>query len=254
MFFVLSKVLYFLIIPLNWVVGLLLYAVFGKNTKWKKRTRNAALVLTLFISNHFLVNLAIKAWETEIKPVSSLQTYDIAIILGGYSNFEIYPRDRYNFSGRANRLTQAVELYKKGIIKKMLLTGGSGDILMQKRSEALEVESFLLLMGVPQEDIILEPESRNTYENAIFTKAIINRDYPDASCLLITSAFHMRRSKACFDQAGLDYTAYSTDVIGERVRFTPHSLILPNRDGFWRWEMLIKEWLGYMAYWVRGYI
>ncbi len=254
MFFALSKILYFLIIPLNWVVGLLLYAIFGKNSKWKKRCRNAALILTLFISNHFLVNLAIKAWETEVKPVAELATYDVGIILGGYSNFEIYPRDRYNFSKRANRLTQALELYKKGIIKKMLLTGGSGDLLLQKRSEALEVESFLLLMGVRQEDIILEPDSRNTYENAIFTKEILDRDFPNASCLLVTSAFHMRRSKGCFDKAGVKYTAYSTDAIGERVRFTPHSVILPNRDGFWRWEMLIKEWVGCLAYWVRGYI
>lgn len=254
MFFVLSKVLYFLIVPLNWIVGLLLYAVFGKNQKWKKRCRNLAVGLLIFFSNHFIFNLVIKAWESDVIPVSQLETYDIGIVLGGYSNFEIYPRDRYNFSKRANRLTQAVELYKKGIIKKMLVTGGSGSILLDERSEAAEVESYLRSMGIKQEDIILEPDSRNTHENAVFTKAILDQSYPDAKCLLITSGFHMRRSKGCFKKEAVAFTAFSTDVIAERIRVTPNSIFFPNHDGLWRWEMLLKEWVGYIVYWLRGYI
>ncbi len=254
MFFILSKVLYFLIVPLNWVVGLLLYSVFSKNAKWKKRCRNLAVIMIIFFSNHFIFNLVIKAWESDVVPVASLETYDVGIVLGGYSNFEIYPRDRYNFSKRGNRLTQALELYHKGIFKKMLLTGGSGSILLDERSEAAEVESYLLLMGVKQEDIILEPESRNTHENALFTKNILDKDYPNAKCLLITSGFHMRRSRACYKKEGVEFTAFSTDVIGERVRFTPNTILWPNRDGFWRWEMLMKEWVGCVFYWIRGYI
>jgi len=233
---------------------MLLYAIFGKNKKWKLRCRNWAVVLILFFSNHFIFNLVIRAWESDVIAVESLETYDIGIVLGGYSNFEIYPRDRYNFSKRANRLTQAIELYKKGVFKKMLLTGGSGSILLDERSEAAEVEAYLLLMGVKQEDIILEPDSRNTHENATLTKAILDKDYPNAKCLLITSGFHMRRSKGCFRKEQIAFTAFSTDVIGERNRFTPNTLLLPNRDGFWRWEMLMKEWVGYTVYWLRGYI
>ncbi len=254
MFFILSKVLYFLIVPLNWIVGLLLYTIFGKNKKWKRLSRNVAVIMLVFFSNHFIFNLVINAWESDIKPVTSIQTHDIGIVLGGYSNFEIYPRDRYNFSKSANRLTQAIELYKKGLIKKMLLTGGSGSMLLDERSEANEVKSFLLLMGIKKEDIILEPDSRNTHENAVFTKAILDKDYPNASCLLITSAFHMRRSKACFNKEGVSFTAFSTDIIAERVRFTPNTILFPNRDGFWRWEMMIKEWVGCVFYWLRGYI
>jgi len=213
-----------------------------------------AVIMVIFFSNHFIFNLVIKAWESDVKPVASLETYDIGIVLGGYSNFEIYPRDRYNFSKRANRLTQALELYHKGVFKKMLLTGGSGSILLDERSEADEVESYLLLMGVKKEDIILEPDSRNTHENALFTKNILDKDYPNAKCLLITSGFHMRRSRACYKKEGVEFTAFSTDVIGERIRVTPNTIIWPNRDGFWRWETLIKEWVGCVFYWLRGYI
>ena len=212
------------------------------------------VILLLFFSNHFIFNLVINVWEIEVKPVANLETYDIGIVLGGYSNFEIYPRDRYNFSKRANRLTQSIELYKKGVFKKMLLTGGSGSLLLNERSEATEVEEYLLTMGVKKEDIILEPDSRNTHENAVFTKRILDKDYPSAKCLLITSAFHMRRSRACYKKEKVTFTAFSTDVIAERTRFTPNTIIFPNRDGFWRWEMLIKEWVGCVMYWLRGYI
>ena len=255
MFFVLSKVLFFLIQPLNWVVGLFLYSVFGKNQKWKKRCRNTSLILLIFFTNHFLFNLVMRGWETDLYPVTELpQTYDIGIVLGGYSNFFLEDQGVYNFSPHANRLTQSVQLYRRGIIKKILLTGGSGGVLKKQPSEAQMLLPYLLESGIPREDIILEPKSRNTHENALFTKQLLSEQYPNASCLLITSAFHMRRSKGCFRKEGVAFTPFSVDPIGERLRFVPGSLLIPNRDGFYRWELLIKEWVGYVVYWMRGYI
>jgi uncharacterized SAM-binding protein YcdF (DUF218 family) len=255
MFFILSKVLFFLIQPLNWVVGLLIYSVFSKKPKWKKRSRNLALIFLVFFTNGFILNLVMRAWETDIQPFSSLsQSYDIGIVLGGYSNFHIQPDERYNFSQGANRLTQALELYKEGKIKKILLTGGSGSFMKDFPSEANEVRPFLLKMGVSENDLIIEPNSRNTHENAVFTKQILEKYFPDSNCLLITSAYHMRRSKGCFKKENIRFTAFSTDILGEEFRLSPANLILPNSMGFSRWELLIKEWIGYAVYWFSGYI
>ena len=255
MFFILSKLLYFLIQPLNWIIGLLIFSVFSKKQKWKNRTRNLAIILLLFFTNPFFLNLVTKAWETDVYAISSLnQTYDIGIVLGGYSNFSLQPRERYHFSGSANRLTQALELYKTGKIKKLLLTGGTGSLWGKPPGEANEIKLFLLKMGVPDSDIIIEPLSRNTRENALYTKGILDATYPDASCLLITSATHMRRSKGCFRKVGIHFTPFSTDIIGEEFRFIPSSLITPTTDGFSRWGLIIKEWIGYIVYWMVGYI
>ena len=256
MFFIISKTLYFLIQPINWVLGTLCYSVFTKNEIRKKRAAIFALIFGLFFTNHFIYNQAIQLWEYDTMHMDDIkEPYDLAIVLGGYSNFHIRPADdRHNFNARANRFTQALELYKKGKVKKLLFTGGSGDILNQNSSEALEIVKFLETMGIPREDYILEPDSRNTRENALFSKKIIDEKFPDARCLLVTSAWHMRRSIGLFKKVNVDFTPFSVDHIGEKTRFVPMSMIVPDRLGFYRWEILIKEIVGYTVYWLKGYL
>ena len=70
---------------------------------------------------------------------------------------------------------------------------------------------------------------------------------------MITAAWHMRRSQACFDKADVKYTPFSVDHIGEQPRLVPASLIIPNSETIWRWEILIKEMVGSVAYKLRGY-
>lgn len=255
MFFILSKALFFMIQPLNWIIGLLIYSIFSKKPKWKKRTRNLAVIFLIFFSNGFVLNLAIKSWETDILPVSALEdSYDIGIVLGGYSNFHLQQEDRYHFSAGANRLTQALELYKEGKVKKLLLTGGSGSLIKKMPNEAELIKPFLLKMGVAENDLIIEPFAKNTHENAVFTNKILKENYPDATCLLITSAYHMRRSKACFKKEEVQFTAFSTDLLGEEIQFSFAALFIPDSGGISRWELLIKEWVGYVVYWLAGYV
>src|SRR5258706_7873052 len=73
------------------------------------------------------------------------------------------------------------------------------------------VKKFLVEIGIPPEDIIIENKSNNTYENAIFTKEILQRDFPNGRFLLFTAAFHMRRAVACFKKVGMEVTPYGTD-------------------------------------------
>ncbi len=255
MFFIFSKVLFFIIQPVNWMVLPLIYAFFGKNKKWKKRCFTVSLTACLFFTNHFIFNQCVRLWEVDTILTPEIEEpYDIGILLGGYSNFFIQPdSDRHNFNERGARFYQTYELYKKGKFKKFLLTGGSGFMFGTSKSEAVLARELLLRLGVPDEDIIVEPDSKNTYENAVFTKEILEEKYPNARCLLITAAWHMRRSQACFDKADVKYTPFSVDHIGEQPRLVPASLIIPNSETIWRWEVLIKEMVGSVAYKLRGY-
>lgn len=256
MFFVLSKVLFFLIQPINWIVWPLIYTLFGKNEKWRKKTLIVSLSAGLFFSNHFIFNQFVKLWEVDTITTSDIkEPYDIGILLGGYSNFFVKPdADRHNFNERGTRFFQAYELYMKGKFKKFLLTGGSGLMFETEKSEAILTRELLLRLGVPDVDIIVEPASRNTFENALFTQEILEEKYSKANLLLITSAWHMRRSIGCFDRVDLKYTPFSVDFAGEENRFVPSSLLIPNSETIWRWEILMKEMIGYMAYRARGYI
>ncbi|MCC6723736.1 MAG: YdcF family protein [Saprospiraceae bacterium] len=255
MFFILSKVLFVLIQPINWVLGLLLFALFTKKPRLRKRMLLWAVVLYIFFTNHLIFNQFAKAWELDTLTADQIQQpYDIGILLGGYSNSQILPNhDRFNFSHRANRFINAYQLYKTGKIKKLLLTGGSGDILQKIPSESVEMQKFLVQIGVPASDIIVEPDSRNTWENAIFTKKILDEQYPNANCLLITSAWHMRRSIGCYEKAGVKFTPYSVDFLSEKDRWAPENSFLPDRAGFYFWEILIKEWVGCIMYKLKGY-
>ena len=256
MFFVLSKTFFFLTQPINWIIIVLLYAVFGKKPKWKKRALYLGVSMLVFFTNHFIFNEVVRLWEKDTLTADKITTtYDIGILLGGFTNFEILPQhDRYHFSERANRLTQTLELYYEGKIKKILITGGSGTIILQQRTEADVTAQLLEKYGIPKEDIIVENQSRNTRENALFTKKLLDKNYPNSNLLLITSAFHLRRSMGCFRKVGVAFTPYAVDFLGEERRFHPEYILIPNSWCLFRWGLITREWAGYIMYYLVGYM
>jgi len=254
MFFVLSKTLFFLLTPINWIVGLLLYAFFGKHERRTRRAFKWGLVLLVVLSNPFLSNTAFKWWEQEAVPISQLDgVYDIAIVLGGFSDIQEYPRDRLHLSEAADRLTNALELYKTGKVRKILVTSGSAMVVGEKISEGKIAGEFLARIGIPESDVIIEPNSRNTHENALFTAQILKEKHPNARCLLITSAFHFPRARRTFKKAGVEFTDFPTDILSDPMKWTPQKLILPSVRSLSAWQILIKEWVGLAAYKILGY-
>jgi uncharacterized SAM-binding protein YcdF (DUF218 family) len=256
MFFVLSKILFFIIQPIMWLIGLLSWAFFTKNDVKKRKILRGVFFMTVVLTNPFLMNQTYKLYETPVVPISSLRdTFDIAIVLGGFSNFNTTANDRLNFGPSVNRLTDAIDLYKKGLVRKLLISGGDGSLLGQKSAEALRVEPFLLAMCVRQEDILLESNSRNTHENALFSKQLIDSLQPNTSkLLLITSASHMPRSMGCFRKVGLEVKAFPAHFVGEKPSWDTGYWLKPNSQAFVNWETIIKEWIGYVVYSLQGYI
>jgi uncharacterized SAM-binding protein YcdF (DUF218 family) len=242
---------------MSWLAIGLVYALITRNPKRRRNALWAIAALFFFFSNHFICNQVFKWWEPDIETSKVLTTpYEVGILLGGYSNPYIIPgNDRYNLSERGNRLVNTLELYHKGKIKKILLTGGSGSLYSPNYVESDEVLVFLKTMGVPDTNIIVEGRSRNTWENAKFTKMLLEKQYGKSlpRCLLITSAWHMPRSAACFKRAGLTVEIYPVDYITECDRWAPDYWLLPEKLGFYRWELLIKEWIGCLAYKLKGY-
>src|SRR5258706_528699 len=123
-------------------------------------------------------------------------SYSWGIILTGITKYETGPPDRIYFSCGADRVTHTVQLYKLGKIKKILVSGGSGSLDSPDRKEANEVAEALMLMGIPAKDIVTESESRNTHESAEAVKKMLTGQAVPSECLLITSAYHLRRSLA----------------------------------------------------------
>lgn len=102
---------------------------------------------------------------------------------------------------------------------------------------------------------MVEDASRNTYENALYSKNLLSQQGEvEQQYLLITSAFHMPRAKACFDKVGLDVDTFSADFRTDEHKFTPDVLLIPSSAAIGNWEIVIRELLGMVAYKLRGYI
>lgn len=103
-----------------------------------------------------------------------------------------------------NRVGEAEKLYKKGYIEKILVTGGIGHLSLDRSTpEAFKMRNYLLDLGIPKQDILLEPRSRNTYENIKYSLELIKERYAfsDTKIALITSDFHMKRCRGIMENA-----------------------------------------------------
>jgi uncharacterized SAM-binding protein YcdF (DUF218 family) len=252
MFFTFSKLFTFIITPLVWIVILLIWSALTKNEVRKKKTLRWALGLTLFFSNTFIFDEVARCWEIPATEYSGLKHYEYGIVLGGMSSYDSKMQRAQFFRG-VDRLIQAVELYKMGYIKKIIFTGGSGSILHPEMKEGNYINRYLLYMGVPQKDFLMEAESQNTRENAIFTKKIIDDKKIKGDFLLITSAFHMRRGLGCFRKAGLSVDSYSTDRFSGPRKWEFDHLLIPNFSTMEDWTTLIHEMVGFVTYKIFGY-
>jgi len=256
MFFVLSKILGYLIKPFNLILIFLVISLFVKNELWKRRLRWTALVFFLFFSNGIIFNECLLLWEKPAIPISQLDDdYDLAVVLGGTTDVDREPNDRLFFHKGADRVTHALNLYHAGKVKKIMFTGGNARLFEDPNRDNSPIFDFYVMCGVDPGDIIIESTSRNTRENAFFVKDLVASNASTGKVILVTSAFHMRRAEGCFKKAGIDVTGFSTDFYTalpkDRFGFDG---IIPSPGALINWNFLIKEWIGYTVYWVMGYV
>jgi uncharacterized SAM-binding protein YcdF (DUF218 family) len=254
MFFLLSKLLQLFLMPILWVLLFLFLALFLKNAKYKRGFLVAALAILTVLSNPFLENEAWRAWEVKATPVKDLGQYDVAIILTGVTGYREDLPDRIHTKKGADRFLHPLQLYRLGKIEHFLISGGDGRVTGTAVPEAEQLEKILLMAGVAEEDITTESNSRNTHENAVNTAKVLAKHPEWKKRLLVTSAFHMRRSEACFKKAGVAVDVYSSDFYSAPRYLTPDETIVPNAGSFSNWHLLIHEITGYFVYKLMGYL
>jgi len=254
MFFWLSKILSFLITPLTWIFICLVLALLLKNPKLKKRFLIASLALFMLFTNSFIANIVLHAWEIPAVSQKSLhKNYEAAIVLGGVSFWD-HTLNRIQFSRSSDRVFQSLELYKLGYVKKLIIIGGSGSIIYPDDKESIEIKAYLVNIGFKNEDIILEDQSRNTYENAKYTKVLLDSLHMKGPFIMITSGFHMKRAQQCYKKFGIESTAYSTDRYSGELRFEPDKILIPNTSCIQAWDVLLHEFFGFAVYYFLGYL
>jgi uncharacterized SAM-binding protein YcdF (DUF218 family) len=253
MFFILSKILHYLLTPLLWIVIVIIVSFLIKNKVQQKKLRIISLIMLLFFTNPFIEDEFMRIWEIDAIKIENInKTYDYGIVLTGMISWDA-KYERINFRRSTDRLMQTLDLYKMGIIDKIFIVGGSGLLFDQKNKESVILQDYLIRIGIPEDDILIESESRNTYENAREAAVILKPKESNESYLLITSAFHMRRSAACFKKQGFEFDIFVADRYAGSRKFSLDHIIVPKAETLSRWNVLLREICGFIVYKIMGY-
>jgi uncharacterized SAM-binding protein YcdF (DUF218 family) len=241
-----TKLALFLISPLGASLALgLLAMVF---VALRKRRLSAilgalALIWLFFWSLPLCSSLICRRLESEFPPtpVQDLPEAQAIVVLGGAISGSNSWRPFPDLSDSADRIWHAARLYHAGKAPLVVLSGGSNPA-SGVRPEAEAMQVFLHDLGVPDSAMLLEKRSLSTYENARFTAALLRKRGIDR-ILLVTSALHMHRALAHFEEEGLHVIPAATDYAGVEGPFGLTDF-LPNAAALDGNQRAIKELLG----------
>ena len=255
MFFVISKVLAYFTLPSNDVLLLVLLGVLLLFTRFARAGRRMLVlgsVLMIVIGvlpvGRMLMNTLeerFPSWDASRGAPTGF------IILGGAVSGEMSVlRKTTAISSSAERLTVVPMLAKQFPNSRFIFSGGSG-ILFGGLPEADYVVPLFESFGVPRQRFEVENTSRNTAENAAFSKKIASPK-PGERWVIITSAFHMPRSIGTFRAAGFDdVEAYPVDW--RTLAIFEWSDIPANfASGFGFTDIATREFIGMLMYWLTG--
>ena len=257
MFFFLSKTLGTLLLPVNFLIGIGLLGAILSATRLAmlgRRLLVAAVVLLALSGFSPLGKLLLYPLEQRFPPWDAAHgAPDGIVVLGGSIDPELSAaRGRVVFTHSADRIVAGAALARQYPNARIVFSGGNANLVS---SDAEKEADYALVafesLGITRERLITERLSRNTQENAEFSKAIANPRNGER-WLLVTSAYHMPRSVGLFRKAGFAVEPYPVDW---RVDQTSLLTFSPLADrGLERTDIAVREWIGLVAYWATGKI
>lgn len=264
MFTYISKIVTPLLMPLS-VSALLV--IFGVLYRRGRKIGNWLIwigILVILISgNRYFANFLAYNLEKSYPPYTGDQHFDAIVVLGGSTEPAISPRTFPEVNGASDRLFLTARLWKSGKADNIILSGGAIEWLDGRDySAAQEMRDLLLLFEIPVDKMLLQEESSNTREDALLTAKIIEeQDYE--SVLLVTSAWHMRRSIGVYGKLGIevtpapcDYLVTEADLGSLKAASLPQILInfIPSVGAMSQTALCLKEYFGYWVYQIMGWI
>ena len=212
----LSKLLPLVVLPVGIVVILLSLALV-LIVRSKRKASATALIMALLVlwvsSMPIVASTLYRKLEQDYPPVAlaDISNGDCIVLLGGVIGPALPPRVDIELSETIDRVYKAAELYRAGKGRMVIVAAGNQPWSPTDQPEAELARDLLMEWGVPASAIMLDGASRNTRENAVNSKVLIEKlgcEMP----LLVTSAAHMLRSVGAFKKVGVEVFPVSTDV------------------------------------------
>jgi uncharacterized SAM-binding protein YcdF (DUF218 family) len=251
------------IYPLG-VISILLFAslvMSWRKSRWAYVPVSLAIVTLLLASNSWSTNLMLQSLERQHVPQGELPTAEAIVMLGGATTSKSYPRLNVDLSERGDRVLYTAQLYKQGKAPLVIISGGRVEWMESGAPEATDVKNMLVSeFGLPAAAIVEEPDSLNTYENAVNVKKILEQRQIQ-KILLVTSAFHMPRSMRIFRKLNIEAIAAPSDYLApqslvEEPLRTPEAFLLsllPSSERLEKFTIALKERFGTWTYILKGW-
>jgi uncharacterized SAM-binding protein YcdF (DUF218 family) len=252
-FFFLSKVLGFFSEPSNLLLtigaaGVALWATrFATVGRWMA---GSALLLLAFLGLSPFGNAIILPLEQRFPRWDGAPPDGVVVLGGAVDELIAAARGETSLNEAAERMTAAVELARRYPDARIVFTGGNARPFISQRTEAEFAQVLFERLGVAPGRILLDDRSRNTIENAEFTRMIV-APKPNERWLLVTSAYHMPRAVGVFRKAEFPVEAYPVDwrTRGSQDLWRPFDRA---SDGLRRTDVAVREWTGLLIYWLTG--
>jgi uncharacterized SAM-binding protein YcdF (DUF218 family) len=255
MFFYLSKILGFFAIPSNLVIVLGICGALLLRTRFARagwRLAIGSLIVLGIIGLSPVGNALIIPLEQRFPPWNDARgAPDGIVVLGGAISPDVSAaRQQPALTEAAERMTAAVELARRYPNARILFSGGTGELISSGATEAEAARRLWEALGIESGRITVEDQSRNTIENAVFSKELV-KPKPGERWLLVTSGYHMPRAIGVFRKAGFAVEAYPVDwrTRGSEDFLLPFSTL---GDGLRRTDTAVREWVGLAIYWLTG--
>lgn len=258
MFFILSKTLGYLLLPTNFLIGVGVVGAILLLTRFASLGRKLVMAAVLLLvicglsplANYLIYPLESRfpAWEA-----GSGRPPDGIVVLGASIEADLSAAHGTPVVRSApDRILAAAALAHRYPNARIIFSGGSSNLISNDSREADFAGAIFESLGIAKSRLIMERASRNTLENAQFSRALVAPEDGER-WLLVTSAFHMPRSMGLFRKAGFAVEAYPVDWrVGSRGDLMTFSNAV--LDGLGRTDTAVREWIGLIAYRLTGKI
>lgn len=255
MFFYAAKLAWFLAQPTN---ALILLGAYGGLLAFTRARRLSGLAIALsmigLVVGGFspLSNAILQPLEDRFAIPDPMPDHVDGIIVlgGGLETIVTTTRGLPALNEAADRLTTFAALARRYRQARLVLSGGTGGLVYRDLDEAGVARELLAGLGIDPQRLELESRSRDTYENAVFSRDLA-APRAGETWLLVTSAFHMARAVGCFRKAGFEVTAYPTDYRTRGPQDRTRGFYSAS-DGLRRLDIATREWMGLAVYSATG--
>lgn len=241
----LHKILPVFVMPIMLIIYLLIFAL-SKKKRWPIYT--AIAFIYLFSTPVFVTPFFKWVEGAESRPLpKNVPNADAIIVLSGMINNVKSTDGVYPEWGDSDRFVGGIELYKAGKAPKIIFTGGKMPWDTTSLTEGEILKQYALAQGISDSAILLTTNVQNTADEA---KAISNLIGIDKKIILVTSAYHMKRSQRLFEKQGFEAIPYKVDWKVDKLNSITIMDFLPDADSFRLFNTGYRELIGRIIYYI----